>query len=119
MRFLVKLLVNALAVYLTATLLKGVHLNDFWTAVIVALVLVLLNATLKPILVILTIPATILTLGLFLVVINAIIILAASWLLAPKFSVDNFWWALLFSIILSFINSILQGLIMTDDRQGN
>lgn len=79
------------------------------SALIVAAVLALLNAVLKPLLVILTIPVTVFTFGLFLLVINALIILTADWMLAD-FTVNGFWWALLFSIILSIITSIFEGL---------
>lgn len=106
MNFLIRLLVSALAAMLTAYLLPGVRLSDFLTALLLALVLAFLNMLVKPILVILTLPATILTLGLFLLVINAIIILIAA-KLVPGFKVDGFWWALLFSIVMTVINSIM------------
>ncbi len=105
MKWIAKLLANAIAVILTAYLLPGDSIENFITAIIVAAVLALLNNFLKPILVILTIPVTILSLGLFLLVINAVIILLADDLVGG-FHVDNFWWALLFSIILSVINSV-------------
>ena len=75
-------------------------------ALILALVLALLNALVKPLLIFLTFPVTIITLGLFLFVINALIILLAA-KLVPGFKVDGFWWALLFSIVMTIINSIL------------
>jgi putative membrane protein len=109
MRWIAKLLANAIAVLLTAYLLPGVDIKDFLTAIVVAAVLALLNNFLKPILVILTIPVTIITLGLFLLVINAVIILLADDLIGG-FTVDSFWWALLFSIILSIINSLFNRL---------
>jgi putative membrane protein len=102
----VRILVSALAVLITAEILSGVEISGVPAAVIVALVLSFLNTFLKPILLILTIPITLLTLGLFLLAINSIIILVADYLL-DDFYVRNFWWALLFSMILSFINSIL------------
>ena len=77
MKWIVKLFANTVAVILTAYLLPGVHVKDFMTAVLVAIILALLNNFLKPILIILTIPVTIFTLGLFLLVINAVIILLA------------------------------------------
>jgi putative membrane protein len=72
----------------------------------VALVLAILNAIVKPILILLTLPLTILTLGLFLFVINAVIILLAGSFI-DGFVVDGFWWALLFSLLLSIITSLL------------
>lgn len=99
------MLLSALAVILLANLLGGVHVDSFLIAVIVALVLGLLNFIVKPILILFTLPVTILTFGLFLLVINALIILLADWLVTG-FAVDNFWWALLFSLLLSFVQSI-------------
>lgn len=98
-------LISVLAVYVAAWLLPGVHLNGFWSSVGLTLVLALLNTLVKPILVLFTIPVTILTLGLFLLVIDALIVMLASRLLSG-FSVDNFWWAILYSIILSVVSSI-------------
>lgn len=109
MAFLLRLIVSSLAAMLTAYLLPGVQIKDFFTAVILALVLAILNLLVKPILILLTLPATILTLGLFLLVINAIIILIAS-SIVPGFSVDGFWWALLFSLVLTVITAIMNSL---------
>jgi putative membrane protein len=108
--FLIRLLITALAVILTSYLLPGVHVESFLSALILSLLLALLNVTLKPILVIITIPVTFLTLGLFLLVINALMILLADAIL-PGFIVDGFWWALLFSIVLWVINSLLRSLV--------
>ncbi len=105
MRVIIRLLIYTCAVLLTAWLLPGVRIEEFTTALMVAIALAILNTFLRPILVFLTIPVTIFTLGLFLLVINALIImLIAS--VVPGFTVDGFWWALLFSIILSIIASI-------------
>lgn len=105
MNLIIRLLLNGLAVVLTAYLLPGVSVKDYWTALIVALILAIVNVIVKPILVILTIPITILTLGLFLLVINAALILFVGNLVSG-FVVDGFWWALLFSLILSLFNSL-------------
>ncbi len=107
--FLIRLLITALAVILTSYILPGVHVENFLSAIILALLLALLNVTLKPLLIIITIPVTFLTLGLFLLVINALIILLAD-LIMPGFIVDGFWWALAFSVVLWIINSILRNL---------
>ncbi len=109
MNLLVKILISGLAVLITSYLLPGVAVEGMTSAVIVAAVLALLNAVIKPIMIILTFPVTILTLGLFLLVINACVILLASELV-PGFSVDGFWWALLFSIILSMVNAIFDSM---------
>jgi len=109
MKWIVKLFVNALAVILTAYLLPGVSVENFLTALLVAVVLALLNSFLKPILIILTIPVTIITFGLFLLVINAVIILLADDLI-DAFHVNSFWWALLFSLVMSFFTSLFNRL---------
>lgn len=109
MRFLTRLVVSSLAIIFTSFILPGVHIKDALTAVMVAFVLSLLNAVIKPILVVLTIPVTIFTFGLFLLVINALIILLAA-RIVPGFSVDGFWTALFFSMLLSLITSIMEAL---------
>ncbi len=106
MNFLIRILITALVAFGLAYLLEGVHMDQFTTALLLALVLAVLNAIVKPILVILTLPITILTLGLFLLAINAAIILIGDYFL-DGFKVDGFWWALLFSILLSIVSSIL------------
>ncbi|NMC35769.1 phage holin family protein [Candidatus Beckwithbacteria bacterium] len=102
--------VSALAVFATAYLLSGVTVDGFLTALIVALVLGIINAILKPILLILTLPINILTLGLFTFVINAALVLLASHLISG-FAVAGFFWALLFSFVVSVINSLLGSLL--------
>lgn len=91
---------------LLSYVLPGVAVSSFLTALLVAAVLALLNALLRPLLVILTIPITILTLGLFLLVINALIILIADALI-PGFEVAGFLWALIFSLLLSLATWLL------------
>ncbi len=105
MNFLIKLLLTAVIVVITAYILPGILIDSFAAALLVAFILALLNGILKPLLVILTIPVTIVTLGLFLLVIDAVIILIASSLVSG-FYVDGFWWALLFSLIMSFFSSL-------------
>lgn len=107
-KLIIKLLVTTIAALVASYLLGGVHIDTVWTAFVLAIVLGILNAIVKPILVIITIPATILTLGLFLLVINAIIIFMAD-SLVDGFQVDNFWWALGFSFIVSIVTSFLEG----------
>jgi putative membrane protein len=117
MNFIIKLFLNAIAVVIVAYILPGVYLQDFWNALILAALLALLNASVKPVLVFLTIPATIFSLGLFLLVINALIIEIAAWIMEPGFAVRNFWWALLFSLLLSFVNGVFERLTIKKDRQ--
>jgi putative membrane protein len=97
MKLILRILLSALAVVILAKILPGIGVDSYTTAIIVAIVLSLLNFIVKPILVILTLPITVLTLGLFLLIINAIIILLADNLISG-FEVTNIWWALLFSL---------------------
>lgn len=113
MKFISQILISALAVMFVQWLLPGVNVDGFMAGIIVALALTFFNALVKPILIFLTLPATIITLGLFLLVINAVIILLADWLVSG-FSVSGFWSALFFSIILSFVTSIFNSLVGTD-----
>ncbi len=106
MNFILKIVLTAVAVLVIAHFLPGVSVVNFTSAVIVAVVLALLRVTIKPLLIILTLPVTIVTLGLFLLVINALIILLADNLI-DGFNVTGFWIALIFSLILSVFESIL------------
>jgi putative membrane protein len=110
MKLLIRILVTSALVLLIANFMTGVHVAGFTTALIVALVLGLLNIFIKPILVILTLPVTFITLGLFLLVINAIIILLCDKIVGG-FGVDSFLTALLFSIILSLSQSVLYAIL--------
>lgn len=110
MKTLLKLVLTAIAVLVLANLLSGIYVDSFWTSLVVAIVLGLLRFIVKPILVVLTLPITVLTLGLFLLIINAIIILMANYLVSG-FGVKNIWYALIFSLLLSLFQSILFGLI--------
>jgi putative membrane protein len=106
MNFLLRIIVTAVVAFGLSAVLSGIHIDTFWTALLLAVVLAILNALLKPILIILTLPITILTLGLFLFVINAgIVLLTARFV--DGFRVDGFGWALLFSLLLSILTSIL------------
>ena len=115
MNLVIRLLINALIILGLAWALPGIHVKSYFTAIIVAIMLGLFNIFLKPIMVILTIPATILTFGLFLFVINALIILLADWVVAG-FVVDGFWWALLFSILMTFLNSAFESAARNDEQ---
>lgn len=109
MRFILKTLVSSLAVFFGAYILRGVYLDGFPTAILVALVMGFLNAFLKPILVVLTIPISLVTFGLFLLVINAGIILLVDNVLSG-FAIDSFFTAVLYSIIVSVITWILEAI---------
>lgn len=105
MKYIVSLLVTGIIVFLLGNLLPGVFITDYFSAVVVAFVLSILNVLVKPILTIISIPITILTLGLFMFVINAVIILLAAELV-QGFKVNGFFWALLFSLCLSLVQSV-------------
>ena len=115
MKIILKLLLNAVAVFVLAEILNGVSVDNYVTSLIVAVVLSILNVLVKPILVILTLPATILSLGLFLFVVNAIIILLADKLI-DGFRVDGIWTAILFSILLCILQSLLHSFLKTDKK---
>lgn len=110
MGFIIRVLVTALAVWVADYFLEGVRISsDVKTIIIVALVLALLNTFVKPILVILTIPVTIVTLGLFLLIINALMVKWADSLI-EGFTVEGWWSAILFSLIVSVVSALLNGL---------
>lgn len=113
MNLLIKLLISTVVVFVLSHFLPGIHVLDFQSALIVALVLGLLNTFLKPVLIFLTIPVTLITLGLFLLVINAIIILIGDHFITG-FEVDGFFNALIFSILLSIFQSILNKIFVSE-----
>lgn len=115
MKFIIKLALTTLAVLGLAHFLDGISVSPIETAVWVAIVIALLNTLLRPLLVLLTIPITILTLGLFLLVINACMVLLADKLI-DGFHVENFWWAMGFSILLSVTQGILYRLFGVKGR---
>lgn len=102
------LLINTISIFAVSYILSGIQIDSFLTAVIVAVVMAVLNVTLKPLLILITIPITIITFGLFLLVINVLVLYAAGALI-DGFHIAGFWWALLFSILVSFVNGVLQG----------
>ena len=115
-KWFLKILVCSVNVFILAYILPGVSIVDFFTAVMVAVVLSLLDAVVKPLLILLTLPATILTLGLFLFVINAGIILLDAHFV-HGFEVKSFWYALLFGAVLSFFNSLVHKRAFPNDKK--
>lgn len=107
MNLLINWLISALVVLSIAYLLPAIQVADFTTALVTALVLGVINAVLKPIFLILTLPINLISFGLFTLVINAALIMLAAYIV-PGFSVENFLWALVFGVILSLVNSILR-----------
>ena len=115
MKLILKVLLTAVAVVILAQVLPGVHVAGYTAAILVAVVLGLLRLFVRPLLIFFTLPITIITLGLFLFVINAFIILLADRLI-DGFAVSGFWYALLFSLLLSFLQSILYSLLKDKKR---
>ncbi|WP_294248322.1 phage holin family protein [uncultured Chryseobacterium sp.] len=113
MNLIIRLLVTAIVAYLLTMILPGVHFAGFAGALIFSIVLGLLNLIVKPVLNILGLPLTIITLGLFTLVINAVIILIADYFI-DSMQVDGFWWAFIFSILLSIVTSLANSM-MGDD----
>lgn len=113
MKLIIKLLLTALAVVILAKILPGVAVEGYGSAIVVAIVIALLRLLVRPILVLLTLPITVITFGLFLLIINAIIILMADYFV-DGFNVASIWWALLFSLLLSLFQSILFSLLKED-----
>ena len=103
------LIVNTLSIFAVSYLLSGIQLDSFLTALILAVVMSVLNVTLKPLLIIVTIPFTIITFGLFLLVVNVLVLYAAEALI-DGFEIAGFWWAVAFSLLVSFVNSVIFGL---------
>jgi len=107
---IIKFIANGFVVYATAYLLSGVSVSSFKVALIVALVLAALNILIKPILLILSLPVTVLTLGLFTFVIDALMVIIAS-RLVPGFSVNSFLTAIVFSVVMTILSYILYKLV--------
>jgi putative membrane protein len=110
MQILISWVVSAMVIFSIAYVLPGVHVANFTSALVVALILGIINAFVKPVLLIITLPINILTLGLFTFVLNAILILIVSQFV-PGFSVDGFLWAFIFGIILSVANTFVNTLL--------
>lgn len=108
--FIVRLLINGMALMATATLVSGIHASGFWGAIIAALVLGIVNAIIRPVLLFFTLPLNVMTLGLFTFVINALMLMLTG-AMVSGFVVDGFFAALLGSIVLSIVSAILSWLV--------
>lgn len=105
-QIILKWMITSIVAFGLSFILEGVKMESFYTAIILAIVISVLNVLVKPLLIIFTLPLTILTLGLFLFVINAIIISIADYFI-DGLVITSFWWALLFSLLLSIVVSFL------------
>jgi putative membrane protein len=117
MRFLLRLLLNGVAVLFTAWLIPGVRVDDPATGLIAGIALGLVNAIVRPLLLLLTLPLTLLTLGLFIFVVNAICLALAAWLV-PGFSIDGFGTAFIGALVISIVSWILNAIVVDKDRKG-
>ena len=113
MRFLLRLLLNGVAILAAAWLIPGLHLASLESAFIAGAVLGFVNALIRPVLFLLTLPFTLLTLGLFIFVLNAIC-LGLTAAVLPGFSIDSYWSALLGAIVVTIVSWILNGLFVSD-----
>lgn len=114
--WLIKWLVNALAIMLAAWLIPGVEVAGLWAALWLVVLLGLVNMFIRPILIVLTLPVNLLTFGLFTFVINALLILFLATIL-QGFAVSGFWVAVLFSIIISLFNYLLNNLYQSKPKR--
>lgn len=117
MNFLLRILITAVVAFALANVLSGIHVDTFWTALVFALVLAILNVLVKPILILLTLPLTIVTLGLFLFVVNALVVLLAS-RFVNGFRINSFWWGLFFALLLSLITSVIFSQMDKEKKKG-
>lgn len=116
MRFLIRLVVNAAAVFLAANLVPGIAVSSFGVALLAGLILGLVNAVIKPVLFVLTLPFTIVTLGLFIFIVNAICLALVAWLV-PGFTISGFWSALFGAIVISLVSWLLHAILSEPDRR--
>jgi len=112
-----RLIVSALAVLITAYTLDGVTVDPWWWAIIIAVILGFVNSWIKPIVKFLALPINLLTLGLFSLVINGLMVMLCSWIVKPHFEVENLLWAIAFSIVLLLVNWALH-LFMPSKSKG-
>ena len=116
MKLIIRILLSTIAVLVADLLLSGVHAVDLKTSLLVAVVLGVLNAVVRPIIVLLTLPVTVVTLGLFVLVINAAMVMLAA-RIVPGFVVNGFWWALAFSVVMWAVQSALLKLDGGEERR--
>jgi putative membrane protein len=111
MRFLARLVLNGLAIVVAAWLLPGIHIASTFAALLAGVILGFVNAIVRPVLFLLTLPLTLLTLGLFIFIVNALCFALTAWLV-PGFTVDGFLWALVGALLVSVVSWILNGLVV-------
>ncbi len=115
MGFLFRVLVNAAAIYVVAMMLPGIRVSGVWAALAAGLVLGLVNAIVRPILLVLTFPVTLLTLGLFLLVLNGLCLWLTS-AIVEGFEIAGFWWAVLGALLVSLVSWVLTAFVSDAGR---
>lgn len=115
MKLLIRLVISTLAVLVADLLLRGVHSDQFISSLLVAVVLGLLNTFIRPLIILLTLPVTVVTLGLFILAINAALVLLAA-NLVDGFVVEGFWWAVAFSLVQWAVQGLLMGMDRDEQR---
>jgi putative membrane protein len=116
-KLLVRWVCNVIALFVAAWILSGISYGDqWWTLFIAAAVFTLVNAWVKPVLAVLSIPFIVVTLGLFYFLINVFMLYLTDWIV-PDFEIKTFWWAVLAAVIVSIINGVLSMVMPDDDRQ--
>ena len=115
MSFLIRLLLNGCAIVVAAWLLPGLHLSGASAALVAGAILGLVNALVRPVLLFFTFPLTIVTLGLFIFVVNALCLALTAWIV-PGFSVDGFWWAMVGAVVVSMVSWVLNGVFHASRR---
>jgi putative membrane protein len=115
--FIIRLVINAVALYVTASILSGIHIanDDVGTLLVIALVFGIVNAFVKPIVKLLTCPLVILTLGLFIFVVNALMLLLTAAIVPDRLTVENFGWAVVGGIVMGIVAIIVEWIL---DRLG-
>ena len=114
MRFLVRLIVNGVAVMVAAYVIPGLHVATTASAFVAGIVLGLVNAIIKPLLIVLTLPFTLITLGLFLFVVNAICLGLVAWLV-PGFTISGFVAAFFGALVITLVSWLLNGILTDED----
>src|ERR1041384_4278622 len=117
-KFLLRVIINAIAIAITANLLPGIHVvnQDLGTLLIIGLIFGIVNALIKPILSVLTCPFIIITLGLFIFVINGLMLLLTASVSGGRLIIDGFWWAVLGGIIMGLVGLVLESVLGIRDR---
>ncbi|MDY0395947.1 phage holin family protein [Virgibacillus halophilus] len=111
LRGILSIVLNAVALLVAAQIFSNFHLDGFSTAIVASIILAILNVIVKPILIILTLPITVLTMGLFLFIINAITLMITQSIMKPAFEIDGFGTAVIAALVISLLNLFLNKLI--------